>query len=150
MPITRGLPGPRHPAEPIDPVSLECEVAVVPTFLMGRGRLSGRPPRQATVPLLLRSKAHRPSTFGCLWESSQTSATRFKSRPSGDNRGRLYLKPALQQGGCNWIKTSLDPVGLISNQHQPGLIEGLEAASRKTTGPTSKTSRTSAEVHNGS
>ena len=39
------------------------------------------------------------------------------------------MKPALQQGGCNGIKTSLDPVGLISSQHQPGLNRGLEAAS---------------------
>ena len=39
------------------------------------------------------------------------------------------LKPTLQQGGGNRIKTSLDPVGLISSQHQPGLKRSLETAS---------------------
>ena len=59
------------------------------------------------------------------------------------------MKPALRQGSYNGIKTSLDPVGLISSQHQPGLNGGLEAASlervhtRKTTGAASKTSRNS-------
>ena len=39
------------------------------------------------------------------------------------------LKSTLQQSGGNSIKTSLDPVGLISSQHQPDLNRGPEAAS---------------------
>ena len=34
-----------------------------------------------------------------------------------------------QQGRDNGIETSLDPVGLIISQHQPGLNRSLESAS---------------------
>ena len=36
------------------------------------------------------------------------------------------LKPALQQGGGNGIKTSLGHVDFTSSQHQPGLNRSLE------------------------
>ena len=39
------------------------------------------------------------------------------------------LKPTLQQGFSDSIKTSLEPASLISNQHQPGLNSSLKATS---------------------
>ena len=66
-----------------------------------------------------------------------TSDTLGGSAVWRQQKALLPLETTLQQGICNGIKTLLNPVDLISSQHQPGLDSSLKATSLERVHPQS-------------
>ena len=79
--------------------------------------------QQHPLPLFLEpERPERPSTMGITLRFEPKIGDTVGGPTIRHQQGALLpLNPTLQQGFSDSIKTSLEPVGLTSSQHQPGL-----------------------------